>query len=102
MDASVESEVMDPVNPAVLVLQRRASTQTLVGLYNMTPDVQKLPRWVVSLGNWSRDALTDETPLTDGRDRAAAVPGPLAGPVGVTSSGLGEGRSGRRRRSGRR
>ena len=66
MDASVESEVMDPVNPAVLVLQRRASTQTLVGLYNMTPDVQKLPRWVVSLGNWSRDALTDETPLTDG------------------------------------
>ena len=66
MDASVESEVMDPVNPAVLVLQRRASTQTLVGVYNMTPDVQKLPRWVVSLGNWSRDALTDETPLTDG------------------------------------
>ncbi|HEU4547195.1 MAG TPA: alpha-amylase family glycosyl hydrolase, partial [Microlunatus sp.] len=66
MDASVESEVMDPVNAAVLVLQRRASTQTMVGLYNMTPDVQKLPRWVVSLGNWSRDALTDETPLTDG------------------------------------
>jgi len=66
MDASVESEVMDPVNPAVLVLQRRASTQTLVGLYNMTPDVQKLPRWVVALGNWSRDALTDETPLNDG------------------------------------
>jgi len=32
----------------------------------MTPDVQKLPRWVVSLGNWSRDALTDETPLNDG------------------------------------
>jgi amylosucrase len=66
MDASVESEVMDPVNPAVLVLQRRASTQTMVGLYNITPDVQNLPRWVVSLGNWSRDALTDETPLTDG------------------------------------
>jgi amylosucrase len=66
MDASVESEVMDPVNPAVLVLQRRASTQTMVGLYNMTPDVQKLPRWVVSLGNWSRDALSDEAPLTDG------------------------------------
>ncbi|GAA3717662.1 alpha-amylase family protein [Microlunatus aurantiacus] len=66
MDASVESEVMDPVNPGVLVLQRRASTQTMVGLYNMTPEVQKLPRWVVALGNWCRDALTEETPLDDG------------------------------------
>jgi amylosucrase len=50
----------------VLVLQRRGSTQTMVGLYNMTPEVQKLPRWVVALGNWCRDALTEETPLDDG------------------------------------
>ena len=27
---------------------------------------QKLPRWVVPLGNWAWDALTEETPLTDG------------------------------------
>jgi amylosucrase len=66
MEAAVESEVMDPVNPGVLVLQRRGSTQTMVGLYNMTPEVQKLPRWVVALGNWCRDALTEETPLDDG------------------------------------
>jgi amylosucrase len=66
MDASVETEVMDPVNPAVLVFQRRAATQTMFGLYNVTPEVQRLPRWVVSLGNWARDALSDESPLTDG------------------------------------
>jgi amylosucrase len=66
MDASVETEVMDPVNPAVLVFVRHFPTQTLVGLYNVSPDEQELPRWVVALGNWARDALTDTTPLTDG------------------------------------
>ena len=66
MDASVETEVMDPVNPAVLVFQRRAATQSMVGLYNVTPDRQLLPRWVVSLGNWAQDALNDESPLSDG------------------------------------
>ena len=65
MDASTETEVMDPVNPGVLVFLRRSATQTMVGLYNMTPEVQKLPRWVVSLGNWAQDALTDERPLSD-------------------------------------
>ena len=65
MDAAVETEVMDPVNPAVLVFQRRAATQTMVGIYNVTPDPQRLPRWVVSLGNWATDALTGENPLTD-------------------------------------
>ncbi|MFT4164752.1 MAG: amylosucrase [Microlunatus sp.] len=65
MDAAVETEVMDPVNPAVLVFQRRAATQTMVGLYNVTPEPQRLPRWVVSLGNWASDALTGEQPLTD-------------------------------------
>ncbi|MFL6045025.1 MAG: amylosucrase [Propionibacteriaceae bacterium] len=65
LDASVESEILDPVNPAVLVLLRRFPTQTLASVYNMTAESQELPRWVIPLGNWARDALTDETPLTD-------------------------------------
>jgi len=66
LDASVESEILDPVNPAVLVFLRRFSSQTMVGVYNMTTESQKLPRWVIPLGNWAWDALTEETPLTDG------------------------------------
>jgi amylosucrase len=65
MDASVETEIMDPVNPAVLVFLRRAPTQTIVGIYNVTPDHQILPRWVIPLGNPAWDALTEETPLTN-------------------------------------
>ncbi len=65
LDASVESEILDPVNPAVLVFLRRFSSQTMVGVYNMTPEWQKLPRWVIPLGNWAWDALTEETPLTN-------------------------------------
>ena len=65
MDASVETEISDPVNPAVLVFVRRYATQTMVGVYNMSSDPQVLPRWVIPLGNWAWDALTDETPLTD-------------------------------------
>ncbi len=66
LHASVESEIMDPVNPAVLVLVRRAPTQTLIGVYNVTPDQQRLPRWVVPVANSAWDALTEDTPLTDG------------------------------------
>ena len=66
MDASVETEISDPVNPAVLVFVRRYATQTMVGVYNMSSDPQVLPRWVIPLGNWAWDALTEETPLTDG------------------------------------
>jgi amylosucrase len=66
LDASVESEILDPVNPAVLVFLRRFSSQTMVGVYNMTTESQRLPRWVVPLGNWAWDALTEETPLADG------------------------------------
>lgn len=65
LDASVESEILDPVNPAVLVLLRRFSTQTMAAVYNVTAESQKLPRWVIPLGNWAWDALTEETPLTD-------------------------------------
>ena len=72
LDASVETEILDPVNPAVLVFLRRFPSQTMVGVYNVTPDPQTLPRWVIPLGNWAWDALTDETPLTDGPLRAGA------------------------------
>ena len=66
LDASVESEIVDPVNPAVLVFVRHVPGQTMVGVYNVTADAQSLPRWVVPIGNWAWDALTEQTPLTDG------------------------------------
>ncbi len=66
LDASVESEVLDPMNPAVLVLIRRHPSQTLVGVYNVSPKEQLLPRWVVPIGNWASDALTGEQPMDDG------------------------------------
>ena len=66
LDASVESEILDPVNPAVLVMVRRGPTQTMVGVCNVTAEHQTLPRWVLPIGNWAWDALTEETPLTDG------------------------------------
>ena len=66
LDASVESEIVDPVNPALLVLVRHAPSQTMVGVYNVTDEVQSLPRWVIPVGNWAWDALTEDTPLTDG------------------------------------
>jgi amylosucrase len=66
LDASVETEIVDPVNPALLVFIRRHAVQTMVGVYNVSEDAQELPRWVIPVGNWAWDALTDETPLTDG------------------------------------
>ena len=66
LDASTETEIVDPVNPAVLVFLRHVPGQTMVGVYNLTVEDQLLPRWVVPVGNWAWDALTEETPLTDG------------------------------------
>jgi len=66
LDAAVETEILDPVNPGVLVLLRRHPTQTLVEIYNVTPEPQRLPRGLVPVGNWAWDALTEATPLTDG------------------------------------
>jgi amylosucrase len=66
LDASVETEIVDPVNPAVLVFIRRHPVQTMVGVYNMTADPQELARWVLPVGNWAWDALTEDTPLSDG------------------------------------
>ena len=73
LDASLESEILDPVNPAVLVFLRRFPTQTMVGVYNMTTKQQKLPRWVIPLGNWAWDALTEESAI----ERWAATLGEL-------------------------
>ena len=72
LDASVETEIVDPVNPGVLVFLRHFPGQTMVGVYNMTPTDQSLPRWVIPVGNWAWDALTEETPLTDGQLRLTA------------------------------
>jgi amylosucrase len=66
LHASVETEIVDPVNPAVLVFIRRHPVQTMVGVYNVTGEGQELPRWVLPVGNWAWDALTEDTPLTDG------------------------------------
>jgi amylosucrase len=66
LDASVETEIVDPVNPGVLVFLRHVPGQTMVGVYNLTMEDQALPRWVIPVGNWAWDALTEETPLTDG------------------------------------
>jgi amylosucrase len=66
LEASVETEIFDPVNPAVLVFLRRHQSQTMVAVYNVTAEAQVLPRWVLPVGNWAWDALTEETPLTDG------------------------------------
>jgi amylosucrase len=66
LDASVETEIVDPVNPGVLVFLRHFPSQIMVGVYNMTPTDQSLPRWVLPVGNWAWDALTEENPLTDG------------------------------------
>ena len=66
LDAAVETEIPDPVNPGVLVFVRHAPTQLMVQLYNVTDAEQTVPRWVLPVGNWARDALTEEVPLTDG------------------------------------
>ncbi len=66
MDASVDTQIADPVNPGVLVFVRPAPTQTLVGVYNVTPDRQALPRWTIPLPDHAWDALTDERPLRGG------------------------------------
>jgi amylosucrase len=65
LDASLETEIFDPVNPAVLVFLRRHQSQTMVAVYNVTAEAQVLPRWVLPVGNWAWDALTEEAPLTD-------------------------------------
>ena len=64
LHAAVESELLDPVNPAVLAFARRAPTQTLVALHNMSEHPQGWPRWAVPLDGPLVDALTG-TPRDD-------------------------------------
>ena len=66
LDASMETEIVDPVNPGVLVFLRRFPSQTMVGVYNITPDSPDPaavgdPGGQLGLGRADR-----ETPLTDG------------------------------------
>jgi amylosucrase len=58
MHASVESELLDPVNPAVLAWVRRAPAQTLVALHNLSPEPQLWPRDAVPLPDPLWDALS--------------------------------------------
>ena len=62
MHASVEAELLDPVNPAVLAWVRRAPAQTLVALHNMSPEPQLWPRDAVPLPDPLRDALSGVAP----------------------------------------
>ena len=77
MDASVETEILDPVNPAVLVFVRRSPTQTLVGLYNITPGPAEAaalggPARQLGLGRADRRDPADRRPLSArGRTRPA-------------------------------
>ena len=41
------------------------ATKIVATLGPASSDPQVLPRWVIPLGNWAWDALTEETPLTD-------------------------------------
>lgn len=76
--ASVETEVLEPVVPAVLVTARRHPAQTFVGLYNASAAAQHLPRWavpheVVHPDGRLHDALTGLPPAEDA-DGVALAP----------------------------
>jgi amylosucrase len=61
MHASVEAELLDPVNPSVLAFARRAAAQTVVALHNVSPDPQLWPREAVPLPDPLQDALSGTT-----------------------------------------
>jgi amylosucrase len=61
MHASVEAELLDPVNPSVLAWVRRAPSQTLVALHNLSPEPQLWPRDAVPLPDPLHDALSGRT-----------------------------------------
>ena len=49
MHASIEAELLEPVNPAVFAILRRHPGGALVALFNMTEYHQWWPRWAVPL-----------------------------------------------------
>ena len=67
MHASVETVVLDAVNPAVLAWMRRAPSQAVVMLHNVSEHEQVWPRPAVPLDGALTDALTghavDDDPL---------------------------------------
>ncbi len=65
LHASVEAELLDPVNPAVLAWARRAPEQDLVALHNTSEHPQTWPREAVPLDGPLRDVLADQV-LPDG------------------------------------
>ena len=77
LDASLESEILDPVNPAVLVFLRRFPTQTMVGVYNMTTESPEAP----AVGDPARQlglGCTDRgDAVDDGQLTLERVPGAL-------------------------
>lgn len=62
MHAAVEAELLEPVSPAVLAFARRAPTQTVVALYNLSPEPQLWPREAVPLPDPLHDALSGAAP----------------------------------------
>ena len=65
LHASVEAELLDDGNPAVLAWVRRAPTQVLVALHNTSEHPQVWPRSAVPLDGSLRDVLSEES-LPDG------------------------------------
>jgi len=65
MHASVEADLLEPVNPAVFAIARRHPAQTVIGLFNMTEQHQWWPRSGVPLEGDLRDALTGAPPAGD-------------------------------------
>ena len=67
MHASVEVELLDAVNPAVLAWVRRAPAQAVVMVHNVSERQQVWPRWAVPLEGALRDVLhgrdADDDPL---------------------------------------
>jgi amylosucrase len=61
MHASIESRMLDPVNPAVVASIRAHPVQPVAAVYNVSDQEQSWPRWAVPLDGSLTDALTGRT-----------------------------------------
>jgi amylosucrase len=66
MHASVEPELLDPVNPSVLAFARRVPGAVLVALHNLTEHPQEWPMAAVPLGGAVVDVLSGAPPQAHG------------------------------------
>jgi amylosucrase len=66
LHASVDPELLDPVNPGVFAFVRHAPGTTLVALHNVTDDVQEWPVAAVPLEGALHDVLADGAPEAQG------------------------------------